>query len=313
MNRIRIANWLVFVACAAVLCGCACGGGEDKGEEAPAKAEAPAEKAEEPAAPEGAPSVDGVPDLQAPGIPGSVDVSGKARTRAKAFNRKALKAHKKKKYKDAIKHYKKALEKDPGHVLVRYNLACAFALIGDADKAVGMLGQLKAADCAVCRAQLAHAAKDSDFASIADTPAFKAVTEGVAAPPDLMEDAEKVRTAIRKKKMDALAPYLHSARSLQVAFKGEEPSGDDPDDYKYRVLSTHKIADAGQTKKIKKELRNQSDVTRKGKFKRKGACYKLGEPNRVNHFTYALREACFYYDGRADKTYLTGLVIDLFP
>ena len=30
------------------------------------------------------------------------------------------------------------------------------------------------------------------------------------------------------------------------------------------------------------------------------------------HFTYALREACFYYDGRTGKAYLTRLVIDEF-
>ena len=105
---------------------------------AAAEAEAPAAavEAEAPAAAT-IPSVEGVPDYENKGVP------SKAVTKAMKHNSKAVKHHGKKRYKKAEVEYLKALTLNPRYEYARYNLACAYALMGQDEKALGLLTQMK--------------------------------------------------------------------------------------------------------------------------------------------------------------------------
>lgn len=91
--------------------------------------------------------------------------------RSYLFNAVGLKLHKKKKYDEAIEHYRYAIGKTPSFYIAHYNLACAWALKGEVSYAISKLRKaetLKSRDWV-----LAKVAKDSDFDAIRDSDAFK--------------------------------------------------------------------------------------------------------------------------------------------
>ena len=111
-------------------------------------------------APAEVPSVEGVPDYE------NKAVASKIVTKSQKHNSKAVKHHLKKRYKKAERGYLKALKLNPRYEMARYNLACAYALMGEHDKSLGLLSQLKAAGCYRCLERVIRAQTDTDFASL---------------------------------------------------------------------------------------------------------------------------------------------------
>jgi hypothetical protein len=98
------------------------------------------------------------------------------RVAARKHNKTGLKLHLDKRWSDAIPHYRKAIMTDPSHVLARYNLACAYALVGESDFAIQILMEFNSLGCKLCRKQLKAARKDKDFVSIRNDARFQALT-----------------------------------------------------------------------------------------------------------------------------------------
>jgi hypothetical protein len=116
-------------------------------------------------------SVSGVPDI-------SLDEPAEYQIRAsKTYNNQGMRAYDQKDYTLAIAKFIKALEADPSSHKARFNLACTYALNGEADKALDILQQFKIADCEKCRERLAKAKIDSDFDSIRNHPRYQRIVE----------------------------------------------------------------------------------------------------------------------------------------
>jgi len=118
-------------------------------------------------------SVDGVTDFNLDYVP------VKTRTNALKLNSKAVKQHGKKNYVEAIGFYKEALELWPGYIGARYNLACAFALVGDKERGLGLLKQLKEEGCVKCRQRVQKSRSDTDFQTLWDDDDFKSLAGDV--------------------------------------------------------------------------------------------------------------------------------------
>lgn len=145
-------------------------------------AQPPSEDAEPPAKP--APVEPEEPDLPPPpslddlrlpsGVPGlTQSVVDKPRSRrAQRLNRSALEHHNRGEYDEAIERYKKALTIDPGNVLARYNLSCAFNLNAQPEAGLALLKQFYDTGCDECRERLARAAEDAEWHDRWDDPRF---------------------------------------------------------------------------------------------------------------------------------------------
>lgn len=160
--------------------GCKKDSSEPDTKEAPATAQmptAPASEEAKPAAPNPAPtkSVPGVPGLDL------TVVSYDQNRKAMKHNNAALKLHMKKKWDDAIAEYTEGLRDDPSHILMRYNLACAYAMKGAREHALTLLKQFYGTpDCVDCELRLHRASEDSDWKAYWDDPEFKALTQKAA-------------------------------------------------------------------------------------------------------------------------------------
>ncbi len=92
---------------------------------------------------------------------------------ARRLNGDGVKLHKKRDYAGAIRLYLDALAAEPQSTLARYNLACAYALTGDAERAIHAL---------LVHRELGHKAKledarvDEDFAGLRDDVRFRTLT-----------------------------------------------------------------------------------------------------------------------------------------
>ena len=114
-------------------------------------------------------------DLELPGdvVPLSrKPVPAARRRRARALNVEGLRHYERRDYKAAIDAYKRALRADPGHLLARYNLSCAYNLAGEPDKALALLAEFRADGCEACLARLERASEDADWHSMWDHPLF---------------------------------------------------------------------------------------------------------------------------------------------
>lgn len=110
---------------------------------------------------------DGVPPLS------RAPVSPARRRRARRLNARGLRAYERGDYSAAIERYREALAADPGHILARYNLSCAYNLAGEPDKGLALLAELRAAeDCEACRRRLVRASEDADWHSMWSHPLF---------------------------------------------------------------------------------------------------------------------------------------------
>jgi len=114
------------------------------------------------------------PKIQVPGValrPPSAD----AEREAEAINLQGMAAFNDKDYETAIDKFVQALETNPAAHQVRYNLACALTLSGDAHRALDLLQQLKDANCTACRDKLDRARYDVDLSSLRGHPRFEAI------------------------------------------------------------------------------------------------------------------------------------------
>ncbi len=91
---------------------------------------------------------------------------------ARARNAEGLKLYSKKDYRGAIALYIEALKLDPGNLLARYNLSCAYNLNGEPEKGLALLNEFKTADCPICRQRLIRASEDADWHSMWAHPLF---------------------------------------------------------------------------------------------------------------------------------------------
>ena len=99
-------------------------------------------------------------------------VNASARSRARALNAAGLKLYHRRNYRGAIAKYIGALQADPGHVLARYNLSCAYNLAGEPEKGLALLNEFRQRGCKECRERLVRASEDADWHSMWNHPLF---------------------------------------------------------------------------------------------------------------------------------------------
>jgi hypothetical protein len=104
-------------------------------------------------------------------------VAKKKMARARELNAEGLKLHRAKDYAGAQAKFNAALAEDPGHILARYNLACALHLAGERERAFAILEEFKKNGCPACLGRLVRARKDEDFEASWEDAAFLALTE----------------------------------------------------------------------------------------------------------------------------------------
>ncbi|MEZ4473858.1 MAG: tetratricopeptide repeat protein [bacterium] len=80
----------------------------------------------------------------------------------------------------AAELFEAAVRLDPAYHLARYNLACMYALLGRDEDALDILAAFEAAGCEDCRARVARAGTDPDWASLRDNPRFVRLTRRAA-------------------------------------------------------------------------------------------------------------------------------------
>lgn len=112
----------------------------------------------------------GIPKLSFPGI------SASRRKQAIQTNSDGVMMLKSGDHAEAVAYFVRALQLDPGYVLARYNLACAYALSGDAKRAIAVLAQFRDCDREDCQRRLARARTDEDFRDCWSRPDFIKVT-----------------------------------------------------------------------------------------------------------------------------------------
>ena len=117
-------------------------------------------------------------DLDALEIPKSVrpfslaTVDKRSKSGARKLNAAGLKLYSSKDYRGAIVRYTAALRLDPSNLLARYNLSCAYNLVGEPEKGLALLDEFRRADCPGCRGRLTRAAEDADWHSMWAHPLF---------------------------------------------------------------------------------------------------------------------------------------------
>ena len=150
-----------------------------------------------------------------PGVPGDKAASAKATT----LNARALKDHQAGSHDAAAKGFEEAVRVDPSHVLARYNLACALAKKGDAERVLGVLADLaRAAECDDCKRQLAFARQDPDLASLLGDVRFAEMTSRAAVgplPPKAVVGA--VTRAIATGDDKAAGPFVRPDSKVKIA------------------------------------------------------------------------------------------------
>lgn len=172
-NPVSRSNLWRAIGCAARVSGglllvFALAGCSEKEEASPQAAQvAPAEIA--PAPPSH--SIPGVPDLDLTVVPNA------AHAKARKLNGAALKHHKKALWSQAIASYIEGLRHNPGHILLRYNLGCAYAMNGQRKEALQILEQFHTEEgCPPCVGRLVRAKKDTDYRSLWADPTFGELT-----------------------------------------------------------------------------------------------------------------------------------------
>lgn len=119
--------------------------------------------------------------------------SADQKEQSRARNKAGLELHKKKDWAGARAEYEAALRAWPGHPFSRYNLACALALEGKLDEALGALRVLAhLAESQTTAADRLKAARvDSDFEALRADPRFRALTRATDIVVAWQRDADK--------------------------------------------------------------------------------------------------------------------------
>lgn len=118
------------------------------------------------------------------GAASPLDATSIASTVAR-YNRAALALHRARNYEQAMQLWVRLLSVAPADGNVRYNLACALARLGDAERALEQLRDLHAragAGCPVCQERLRRARRDPDLATVRTLPGYAELGESRPAP-----------------------------------------------------------------------------------------------------------------------------------
>ncbi len=96
--------------------------------------------------------------------------------KARALNKKGLAAYRKKKYRQAIGFFEKAMTEDPSWMEPVYNAACNYALLRDGRAATELLRDIKGRCGRQPGVYLSKAHTDSDFRYVRKDPSWREVT-----------------------------------------------------------------------------------------------------------------------------------------
>lgn len=88
------------------------------------------------------------------------------RQAARIINGQGLRYHRQQQYLAAAEQFATALLVNPAHVVARYNLACALALLGHLEPAFAILETIAESDCARCAERMERALVDDDLAAL---------------------------------------------------------------------------------------------------------------------------------------------------
>lgn len=103
-------------------------------------------------------------------------VSSKNMAAASSAYKRGVAQHKKRAYGSAIKFYREALDANPFFVAAKYDMACAYSLLGDERGALRELEELYTWNDPETDQRLTKARTDTDFDNIRDNPNFKLLT-----------------------------------------------------------------------------------------------------------------------------------------
>jgi hypothetical protein len=152
------------------------------------------------------------------GLPGytAQEAGPDAQKQATEANRAGFRAYRKGDLTAAAAEYERAVRAHPGHALARYNLACVWARLGQAERALAALRELREAGCPTCLARVAGAPADEDWAALKADPRFVAVTQGVVVPAGPGEVSAALERAFTTGKVEALSPFLSDEGTVEV-------------------------------------------------------------------------------------------------
>jgi len=140
-------------------------------------------------------------------------------------NKEALARHRARDWKSAIASYKAALYADPGHLISRYNMACAYNMSGKTERGLAVLAQFAQAGCPVCLGRLVRARVDEEWASAWDDAKFVELTRGVeVVQPPLREMVVTVAAAVAAGDLAPAAVFLHPRNVVTVEVPGKKRS-----------------------------------------------------------------------------------------
>jgi hypothetical protein len=172
--------------------------------------------------------------------------------KARSLNEKGMRLHKQKKYKEASKVWTEALKADPGYIVARYNLACATALLGEKDKTLRLLRQLREDGCILCLKQLLYASKDPDFIGLYHVPDFEELIDGInVTEPDYRKATIDVLNSISRYDFRHLYQSLDDGKRI-VFDSDSEYCGEGATMNKYQISSKNEIQSRFITRSRKK-------------------------------------------------------------
>jgi len=149
-------------------------------------------------------------------------VGDKREAAARRRNKEALELHRAEDFVAAIDKYKAAVRSDPGHVMTRYNLACAYNMAGQTETGLDVLQSLKDAGCPVCLGRLVRARSDTEWATAREHPRFIALTRDVVLDqPSSFEMAKQLGAALASRELGSIEGYFHPREGVTLALRPE--------------------------------------------------------------------------------------------
>lgn len=221
-----------------------------------------------------------------------------ARTReARKLNSAGLELHRAKDYSAAKAKFSAAVRSDPGYIIARYNLACAHNLAGEGDRALSLLGEIKAAGCPTCLGRLVRAREDADWTSQWNTPAFDALTKDVVIEQGKLRDLAKTFAATLAAAGPDLAkldPLLDERRRVKVLWS----CGTCDEESKPEQLEGAAAVKSWLGQHLSMGIMNQPDKITCGK----DCCSFDFEASEIGDFMPVLHEVCFSTDSGDVRT-----------
>ncbi len=144
----------------------------------------------------------------------AIDLSPISRSRideSRGLNRSGLKHQRSGALQEAIGFYEKAIHRDPGNIVARYNLATAYARLERVEGALSILQQFaQQPDCPVCRGRLVRARQDSDFDTVRDNETFRSLTAAVDVDQTTAKQAaQSISEALESNELAPIRRYIH--------------------------------------------------------------------------------------------------------